>query len=92
MSSCFATSRNAAQVGLAQRNPMFPGQSRGVLFCSWCADQGLRCARSCSKAAITAAGFAPATLAFVLAGCNTVKGVGQDVQRAGGAIERAANK
>jgi predicted small secreted protein len=28
--------------------------------------------------------------AFVLAGCNTVKGVGQDVQRAGGAIERAA--
>ncbi|MBK6613451.1 entericidin A/B family lipoprotein [Ottowia sp.] len=29
-------------------------------------------------------------LAFVLAGCNTVKGVGQDVQRAGGAIERAA--
>ena len=31
-------------------------------------------------------------LAFVLAGCNTVKGVGQDVQRAGGALERAANK
>ena len=31
-------------------------------------------------------------IAFVLAGCNTVKGVGQDVQRAGGAIERAANK
>ena len=29
-------------------------------------------------------------IAFVLAGCNTVKGVGQDVQRAGGAIERAA--
>ena len=28
----------------------------------------------------------------LLAGCNTVKGVGQDVQRAGGAIERAANK
>ena len=27
-----------------------------------------------------------------LAGCNTVKGVGQDVQRAGGALERAANK
>ena len=27
---------------------------------------------------------------FVLAGCNTVKGVGQDVQRAGGALERAA--
>lgn len=31
-------------------------------------------------------------LVFLLAGCNTVKGVGQDVQRAGGAIERAANK
>ncbi|MGP1629512.1 MAG: entericidin A/B family lipoprotein [Giesbergeria sp.] len=30
------------------------------------------------------------SLACVLAGCNTVKGVGQDVQRAGGAIERAA--
>ncbi len=28
--------------------------------------------------------------AFVLAGCYTVKGVGQDVQRAGGALERAA--
>ena len=25
-------------------------------------------------------------------GCNTVKGVGQDVQRAGGALERAATK
>ncbi|WP_406624826.1 entericidin A/B family lipoprotein [Acidovorax sp. SDU_ACID1] len=29
-------------------------------------------------------------LAFVLTGCNTVKGMGQDVQRAGSAIERAA--
>jgi predicted small secreted protein len=29
---------------------------------------------------------------FVLAGCNTVKGVGQDVQRAGSAIEDAAKK
>jgi len=29
-------------------------------------------------------------LAFVLAGCNTIKGIGQDVQSAGGAIERAA--
>ena len=28
--------------------------------------------------------------AVTLAGCNTVKGMGQDVQRAGGAIERAA--
>eukprot|EP01034_Spumella_vulgaris_P033532 gene33532-41380_t len=30
------------------------------------------------------------SLAFVLAGCNTVKGVGQDIERAGNAIERAA--
>ncbi|AVO40354.1 entericidin A/B family lipoprotein [Simplicispira suum] len=30
------------------------------------------------------------SLAFVLAGCNTVKGVGQDIGRAGSAIERAA--
>ncbi|WP_404976883.1 MULTISPECIES: entericidin A/B family lipoprotein [unclassified Acidovorax] len=33
--------------------------------------------------------FALAT-ALALSGCNTVKGMGQDVQRAGGAIERAA--
>ena len=31
-------------------------------------------------------------VAFILAGCNTVRGVGQDVQRAGGAIEDAAKK
>jgi len=36
--------------------------------------------------------FIALSLAFLLAGCNTVKGVGQDVQRAGGALERAANK
>jgi predicted small secreted protein len=30
--------------------------------------------------------------AFGLAGCNTVKGVGQDVQKAGSAIENAAEK
>jgi predicted small secreted protein len=29
-------------------------------------------------------------LAFVLAGCNTVKGVGQDIGKAGNAIQRAA--
>ncbi len=29
---------------------------------------------------------------FVLAGCNTVKGAGQDIQRAGQAIENAARK
>lgn len=32
------------------------------------------------------------TLVFVLAGCNTVKGVGQDVQKAGSVIEDAAKK
>ena len=31
-------------------------------------------------------------LAALLAGCNTVKGMGQDMQRAGGAIEDAAKK
>jgi len=30
--------------------------------------------------------------AALLAGCNTVKGMGQDLQRAGGAIEKAARK
>ena len=29
---------------------------------------------------------------FVLAGCNTVKGMGQDIQKAGNAIENAAKK
>ena len=31
-------------------------------------------------------------IALVLAGCNTVRGVGQDVQKAGSAIEDAAKK
>jgi len=30
--------------------------------------------------------------AFLLAGCNTIKGAGQDIQRAGTAIEDAARK
>jgi len=30
--------------------------------------------------------------AFLLAGCNTIKGAGQDIQRAGTAIEDAAKK
>jgi predicted small secreted protein len=30
--------------------------------------------------------------AFALAGCNTVRGVGQDIEKAGGAIERAGSK
>ncbi|MBK1616027.1 entericidin [Rubrivivax gelatinosus] len=29
---------------------------------------------------------------FVLGGCNTVKGVGQDIQKAGEVIEHAAKK
>ena len=32
------------------------------------------------------------SFAFALAGCNTIKGAGQDIQRAGGAIEDAARK
>lgn len=32
------------------------------------------------------------TVVFMLGGCNTVRGVGQDIERAGNAIERAANK
>ncbi|MGH6640928.1 MAG: entericidin A/B family lipoprotein [Polaromonas sp.] len=30
--------------------------------------------------------------AFMVAGCNTVKGIGQDVQRAGSVVENAAKK
>ncbi len=30
--------------------------------------------------------------AFVLAGCNTLQGMGQDIQKAGSAIEDAARK
>ena len=30
------------------------------------------------------------SLVFLLTGCNTVKGVGQDIGKAGNAIERAA--
>ena len=32
------------------------------------------------------------SFAFMLAGCNTVQGVGQDVQKAGEKIEDAAKK
>jgi predicted small secreted protein len=32
------------------------------------------------------------SLAALLAGCNTVKGAGQDIQKAGTAIEKAADK
>ena len=30
--------------------------------------------------------------AFILAGCNTIHGMGQDIQKAGTAIEKAADK
>ena len=33
-----------------------------------------------------------ASLAFLLSGCNTVKGVGQDVQKAGSVLENAGKK
>jgi predicted small secreted protein len=32
------------------------------------------------------------TITFVLAGCNTVKGVGQDIQKVGEKIEDVAKK
>jgi predicted small secreted protein len=32
------------------------------------------------------------SFAFALAGCNTVKGAGQDIQKAGSAVEDAAKK
>ena len=38
----------------------------------------------------TTANLIALTLTFLLAGCNTVKGVGQDIGKAGSAIERAA--
>ena len=46
--------------------------------------------RSARRLTMTKSITALLALAFVLAGFNTVKGVGQDVQKAGGAIERAA--
>ena len=36
--------------------------------------------------------FALLATAFLLAGCNTVRGMGQDIQRAGEKIEGAARK
>jgi len=30
--------------------------------------------------------------AFTLAGCNTMEGFGQDIQKAGGAIEKSGSK
>ncbi len=36
--------------------------------------------------------FAALALTLLLAGCNTVKGVGQDVQKAGEKIEDTATK
>jgi predicted small secreted protein len=36
--------------------------------------------------------FALLAAAFTLAGCNTIHGMGQDIQKAGSAIENAAKK
>ena len=36
--------------------------------------------------------LALSAIAAALAGCNTVKGAGQDIQKAGNAIENAAKK
>jgi predicted small secreted protein len=36
--------------------------------------------------------FALLAAAFMLAACNTIEGVGKDIQKAGGAIEDAATK
>ena len=33
-----------------------------------------------------------ASLCFLISGCNTLKGVGQDVQKAGSVLENAAKK
>jgi predicted small secreted protein len=40
----------------------------------------------------TVAALLALSFAFALAGCNTVKGAGQDIQKAGSAIEDAARK
>jgi entericidin B len=36
--------------------------------------------------------FAAIALAFALAGCNTVEGLGKDIKKGGEAIEKAAEK
>jgi entericidin B len=36
--------------------------------------------------------FSSVALVFLLSGCNTIEGLGQDVQAGGRAIERAADK
>jgi predicted small secreted protein len=40
----------------------------------------------------TIAALLALSFALMLAGCNTVRGMGQDVQKAGSAIEDAAKK
>ena len=40
----------------------------------------------------TLAVLSAATLAFALTACNTVRGAGQDIQKAGSSIENAADK
>ncbi len=38
------------------------------------------------------ASFIAIAFLFALAGCNTVRGMGQDIEKAGSAIENAAKK
>ena len=40
----------------------------------------------------TVASLIAVSLTLLVAGCNTVKGAGQDIQKAGSAIEDAARK
>jgi predicted small secreted protein len=40
----------------------------------------------------TIASLLALSFALALAGCNTIRGAGQDIQKAGGAIEDAAKK
>lgn len=40
----------------------------------------------------TITAFIAATVLALLGGCNTMEGVGQDVQKGGAAIERSADK
>jgi len=46
--------------------------------------------KSGSKFSLTAL-FFTITLAFSLAGCNTIEGIGKDIERAGDSIQDAAD-
>ena len=67
-----------------------PMESRRRRARSFCGHSPIRLKELAMKK--IAATLIALSAALLLGGCNTVKGVGQDVQRAGGALERAANK